>query len=87
MQNPVGAEFNFETMRMEMVSFAEVVLNPVAQVKFVHTVASGYTTGAMFVLGISGYYLLKGRYSFCSSFVCDSCILWYGVNSVRDCAW
>ncbi|MEF1172608.1 cytochrome ubiquinol oxidase subunit I, partial [Vibrio sinaloensis] len=61
MQNPVGAEFNFETMRMEMVSFAEVVLNPVAQVKFVHTVASGYTTGAMFVLGISSYYLLKGR--------------------------
>ncbi|MBY6197342.1 cytochrome ubiquinol oxidase subunit I [Vibrio hangzhouensis] len=61
MQHPVGAEFNFETMRMEMVSFAEVVLNPVAQVKFVHTVASGYTTGAMFVLGISSYYLLKGR--------------------------
>ncbi|MCQ1056497.1 cytochrome ubiquinol oxidase subunit I [Photobacterium sp. DNB23_23_1] len=61
MQNPVGAEFNFETMRMEMVSFAEVVLNPVAQVKFVHTVASGYVTGAMFVLAISSYYLLKGR--------------------------
>ncbi|PSW07422.1 cytochrome ubiquinol oxidase subunit I [Photobacterium lipolyticum] len=61
MQNPVGAEFNFETMRMEMVSFAEVILNPVAQVKFVHTVASGYVTGAMFVLGISSYYLLKGR--------------------------
>ncbi|WP_456295896.1 cytochrome ubiquinol oxidase subunit I [Vibrio sp. AK197] len=61
MQNPVGADFNFETMRMEMVSFAEVVLNPVAQVKFVHTVASGYTTGAMFILGISSYYLLKGR--------------------------
>ncbi|MDB1124313.1 cytochrome ubiquinol oxidase subunit I [Vibrio algarum] len=61
MQNPVGSEFNFESMRMEMVSFAELVLNPVAQVKFVHTVASGYTTGAMFVLGISSYYLLKGR--------------------------
>ncbi|MFR9720300.1 cytochrome ubiquinol oxidase subunit I [Aeromonas diversa] len=61
MQNPVGAEFNFETMRMEMASFAEVVFNPVAQVKFVHTVAAGYTTGAMFVLGISSYYLLKGR--------------------------
>lgn len=58
---PVGAEFNFETMRMEMVSFAEVVLNPVAQVKFVHTVASGYVTGAMFVLAISSYYILKGR--------------------------
>jgi cytochrome d ubiquinol oxidase subunit I len=46
---------------MEMVSFAELVMNPVAQVKFVHTVASGYTTGAMFILGISGYYLLKKR--------------------------
>lgn len=61
MQNPVGAEFNYETMRMEMVSFSEVIFNPVAQVKFVHTVASGYTCGAMFVLGISSYYLLKGR--------------------------
>ncbi|SPX11203.1 cytochrome d ubiquinol oxidase subunit 1 [Escherichia coli] len=41
------SDFNFETMRMEMVSFSELVLNPVAQVKFVHTVASGYVTGAM----------------------------------------
>ena len=61
MQFPTGAEFNFETMRMEMVSFCALVFNPVAQVKFVHTVAAGYTTGAMFVLGISSYYLLKGR--------------------------
>lgn len=29
--------------------------------KFVHTVAAGYTCGGMFVLGISSYYLLKGR--------------------------
>ncbi len=61
MQNPIAADFNFETMRMEMVSFSELVLNPVAQVKFVHTVASGYVTGAMFILGISAYYMLKGR--------------------------
>ncbi|WP_192457208.1 cytochrome ubiquinol oxidase subunit I [Musicola keenii] len=61
MQNPVASDFNFETMRMEMVSFADLVLNPVAQVKFVHTVASGYCTGAIFILGISSYYLLKGR--------------------------
>ena len=53
MQNPIASDFNFETMRMEMVSFSELVLNPVAQVKFVHTVASGYVTGAMFILGIS----------------------------------
>jgi len=61
MQNPIASDFNFETMRMEMVSFSELVLNPVAQVKFVHTVASGYVCGAMFVLGISAYYMLRGR--------------------------
>ncbi|EGM71367.1 cytochrome ubiquinol oxidase subunit I [Shewanella sp. HN-41] len=61
MQNPVGSVFNYETMRMEMTSFAEVVFNPVAQVKFVHTVASGYVAGAMFVLAISAYYILKKR--------------------------
>ncbi|MGB5733605.1 MAG: cytochrome ubiquinol oxidase subunit I, partial [Thiohalocapsa sp.] len=53
--------FSFETMRMEMTSFTELLLNPVAQVKFVHTVAAGYVTGAMFVAGISAYYMLKGR--------------------------
>ena len=42
-------------------SFSEVLFNPVAQVKFVHTVAAGYTTASMFVLGISSWYLLKGR--------------------------
>ncbi|MDB2386296.1 cytochrome ubiquinol oxidase subunit I [Shewanella sp.] len=61
MQNPVGSVFNYETMRMEMTSFADVVFNPVAQVKFVHTVASGYVAGAMFVLAISAYYILKKR--------------------------
>ena len=61
MQFPVGSEFNFETMRMEMVSFADLIFNPVAQVKFVHTVAAGYTCGSMFVLGISSYYLLRKR--------------------------
>lgn len=62
MQNPVGTEFNFTTMRMELTSLSEVFFNPVAQVKFVHTVASGYVTGSMFVLGISSYYLLKKRH-------------------------
>ena len=61
MQNPVGAVFSPETMRMEMTSFAEVFLNPVAQVKFVHTVAAGYVTASVFVMGISAWYILKGR--------------------------
>ena len=62
MQNPVGSTFNPQTMRMEMNDFASVVLNPVAQAKFVHTVSAGYTTAAAFVLGVSAWYLLKGRY-------------------------
>lgn len=61
MQNPVGAEFNYHTMRMEMTSFAQVVLNPDAQNKFVHTVSAGYVVASIFVLGISAWYLLKGR--------------------------
>ncbi|UAA40017.1 cytochrome ubiquinol oxidase subunit I [Paraneptunicella aestuarii] len=61
MQHPVGAEFNIESMRMEMTSFADVIFNPVAQVKFVHTAAAGYVTGAIFVLAISSYYLLKKK--------------------------
>ncbi|QDQ27901.1 cytochrome bd-I ubiquinol oxidase subunit CydA [Chitinimonas arctica] len=61
MQNPVGAAFNPVTMRMELVNLGEVFFNPVAQVKFVHTVAAGYVCGAMFVLGISAFYLLKAR--------------------------
>ncbi len=62
MQNPVGTAFNYQTMRMELTSLTEVFFNPVAQVKFVHTVASGYVTGSMFVLGISSYYLLNNRH-------------------------
>ena len=61
MQNPVGAEFNHETMRMEVTDILAVFFNTVAQSKFVHTVAAGYVTACMFVLGVSSYYLLKAR--------------------------
>ncbi len=61
MQNPVGAEFNLDTMRMELTSFGAVIFNPVAQSKFVHTVSAGYVMGAVFVLSISAWYLLRGR--------------------------
>jgi cytochrome bd ubiquinol oxidase subunit I len=61
MQYPIGAQFNPLTMRMELESMADLFFNPVAQVKFVHTVAAGYVTGAMFMLGVSSWYLLRGR--------------------------
>ena len=62
MQNPVGSKFNPDTMRMELTSFYDVLFNPVAQAKFVHTVSAGYVTGAMFVLSISAYYLLRKKH-------------------------
>jgi cytochrome d ubiquinol oxidase subunit I len=62
MQYPVGAVFNPTTMRMELTSFWDLIFNPVAQAKFVHTVGAGYVTGSMFVLAISSYYLLRNRF-------------------------
>ncbi|BED99566.1 MULTISPECIES: cytochrome ubiquinol oxidase subunit I [Aeromonas] len=59
MQNPVGAEFNLVTQRMELVDVAAVIFNPVAQVKFVHTVAAGYVAASLFVMGVSSWYLLR----------------------------
>ena len=61
MQHPVGMEFNPDTVRHEMVDFWALVLNPVAISKFFHSVFSGWMTGAIFVIGISCWYLLKGR--------------------------
>ena len=61
MQHPVRMEFNPDTVRHEMVDFWALVLNPVAIVKFLHSVSSGWMTGAIFVIGISSWYLLKKR--------------------------
>ncbi|WGW02864.1 cytochrome ubiquinol oxidase subunit I [Tropicibacter oceani] len=62
MQNPVGAQFNPDTMRMEMTSFFDVLFNEVAQAKFVHTVSAGYVTASVFVLGVSALYLIQDRH-------------------------
>jgi cytochrome d ubiquinol oxidase subunit I len=61
MQYPVGCEFNPDTMRNEMVSFADVALSPFAVDKFCHTVTSSWIIGAVFCVGVSSWYLLKKR--------------------------
>jgi len=63
MQHPVGSRFNPETMRMEVNDFMAVLFNPVAQAKFVHTVSAGYVCASVFVLGISSWYLLRGKWT------------------------
>lgn len=61
MQNPVGAYFDYQTMRMEVSSFFDILFNPVGQAKFVHTISAGYVTGSMFVLSVSAYFMLRNR--------------------------
>ena len=61
MQYPVGMVFNPETVRNEMVDFLAVAFSPVAVMKFLHTVLSSWIVGAVFVIGVSGWFLLKRR--------------------------
>ena len=61
MQNPVGCEFNPDTMRNEMVDFFAVALSPFAIGKFCHTVISAWIIGAVFVMAVSCWYLMKRR--------------------------
>lgn len=61
MQYPIGQDFNPDTMRFEMTSFADVALSPFAVDKFLHTVTSSWLIGAVFCVAVSCWYLLKGR--------------------------
>ena len=60
MQYPAGAHLVAATQRMEMTNFWDV-LSPVAINKFFHTVVSSWVLGAVFVLGVSSWFLLKKR--------------------------
>lgn len=59
MQNPVGTEFNLDTARNEMINFWDVFLSPVAINKFFHAITSGYVLAALFVIGVSCYFLMR----------------------------
>lgn len=61
MQYPVGMTFNPDTVRNEMSNFWDVIFSPVAVAKFLHTVGSGYVISALFVVGISAWFILKGK--------------------------
>jgi len=61
MQNPVGTVFNPDTARNEMTNFWDVLFSPTAVNKFLHTISSAYVLSAIFVIGISAWFLLKNR--------------------------
>ena len=62
MQHPVGMTFNPDTVRNEMMDFFAVAGSWTAVVKFFHAVSSGWMTGAVFVIGVSCWYLIKKRH-------------------------
>ena len=62
MQYPTAATINPYTMRMEMASVVDVIFSPMAQAKFLHVVTASYTYGALFVIGVSAWFLLKKRH-------------------------
>ena len=62
MQNPVGMKFNPDMARNEMVNFWEVLFSPTAVNKFIHTTTSGFVLAAVFVIGISAWFMLKKRH-------------------------
>ncbi len=61
MQNPVGFTLNAEKNRAELTSIADVLTNKVALVTIPHTLIAAFMTAALFVLGISGWHLLRDR--------------------------
>jgi len=61
MQHPVGMHFNPDTARNEMTNFWDLLFNPNAYTKFLHTISSGYVLASLFVISVSAWYLLKGR--------------------------
>ncbi len=61
MQKPVGMVFNPDTARNEMADFWEVLFSQMAIDKWLHATSSGFVLAAVFVIGVSAWYLLKNR--------------------------
>ncbi|WP_027472631.1 cytochrome ubiquinol oxidase subunit I [Saccharicrinis fermentans] len=61
MQDPRGMKFNPDTARNEMVNFWDIILSPSAVTKFLHTTTSGFVLAAIFVVGVSAWFILKKR--------------------------
>lgn len=59
MQQPTAVDYMLNNGRAELLNFFSLLTNPNLIVMFPHTVASGLTTAAFFILAISMYHLLR----------------------------
>ncbi len=61
MQHPVGYTLNTVTHRAELTNIFSVLTNSTVLLAFPHTIFGALSTGAMLVIGISGFNLLRKR--------------------------
>lgn len=61
MQHPVGAVYNPETGRAELISITELLTNNTALAAFPHTVAGSLLTASTFVAGICGWWMVRSH--------------------------
>ncbi|WP_127572859.1 cytochrome ubiquinol oxidase subunit I [Georgenia faecalis] len=59
MQHPVGAVFNAETGRAEMVDIVAVLTNSTLLAAFPHTIAAAFLTAGTFVAGIAAWWMVR----------------------------
>ena len=59
MQNPLGANFNDHSLRMELSDFTQLLHNPILCHKVLHTLAACYLVAAATILAISAWLLQK----------------------------
>ncbi len=88
MQHPMYTSFNFTNMSVELSSILGLYLNSLAQIRIGHVAFAGFVVGAIFIMGISSYYILKGRdinfakRSFAAAvgfgFICSLVVFFYG---------
>ncbi len=62
MQHPVGYTYNKERGRAELTDFPAVLTNSTTLVTFPHVITAGLVTGGVFVMGIAGYHLARGKH-------------------------
>ena len=59
MQHPVGAEYNPETGRAELTDVWALLTNPTALTAFPHAVAGSLLTAGVFVMGVTGWSMVR----------------------------
>lgn len=59
MQKPIATTFNYQNMSLKLHSIPVIYLHSLAQIRISHIDFGGFLTGSIFVIGISGFYLLR----------------------------